>query len=57
MYEMFLDLEVGLQKCQFLAKIENWTNVYAFCSRKLIIINEYLIYMEDSSYFGDVKVW
>ena len=34
---------IGVQKCQFLAKSENWTNVYACCSCKLIINNECLV--------------
>ena len=28
---------IGVQKCQFLAKSESWTTVYACCSCKLII--------------------
>ena len=33
---------IGVQKCQFLAKSENWTNTYAYCSSKLIVNNECL---------------
>ena len=36
---------VGMQKCQFLAKSENWTNVYVGCSCKLIIYDESLVYL------------
>ena len=34
---------ISVQKCQFLAKSEDWTNVYAFCSFKFIINNECLV--------------
>ena len=36
---------ISVQKCQFLAISEDWTNVYACCSFKLIINNECLIYI------------
>ena len=36
---------ISVQKCQFLAVSEDWTNVYACCSFKLIIINECLVYI------------
>ena len=36
---------IGVQKCQFLGKSENWTNAYAYCSCKLIFYNECLVYI------------
>ena len=36
---------IGVQKCQFLGKKENWTNAYAYCSSKLIVNNECLVYI------------
>ena len=36
---------ISVQKCQFLAISEDWTNVYACCSFKLIINNECLVYI------------
>ena len=36
---------ISVQKCQFLAILEDWTNVYACCSYKLIINNECLVYI------------
>ena len=36
---------IGVQKCQFLAKPENSTNAYAYCSSKLIVNNECLVYV------------
>ena len=36
---------ISVQKRQFLAKSEDWANVYACCSFKLIIYNECLVYI------------
>ena len=36
---------ISVQKYQFLAISEYWTNVYACCSFKLIINNECLVYI------------
>ena len=36
---------ISVQKCQLLAISEDWTNVYACCSFKLIINNECLVYI------------
>ena len=36
---------INVQKCKFLAISEDWTNVYACCSLKLIIYNECLVYI------------
>ena len=36
---------IDVQTCRFLAKSENWTNVYACCSCKFIISDECLVYM------------
>ena len=36
---------ISVQKCHFLAISEDCTNVYAFCSFKLIINNECLVYI------------
>ena len=36
---------IGVQKCQFLAKSENWTNSSAYCSSKLNVNNECLVYI------------
>ena len=36
---------IGVQKCQFLAKSENWTYVYDCCSCKLIMNDECLVYI------------
>ena len=36
---------IGVQKCQFLAKSENWTNVFVGCSCKLISNDESLAYI------------
>ena len=36
---------IGVQKCQFSAKSENWTITYANCSSKLIVNNEWLEYI------------
>ena len=36
---------IGVQKCQFLAKPENSINAYAYCSSKLIVNNECLVYV------------
>ena len=42
---------IGVQKCQILVKSENWTNVYAFVSSKLIVINECLAYIHSLTFF------
>ena len=34
---------IGVRKCQFLAKSENWSNAYAYCSNKSIVNNECLV--------------
>ena len=34
---------ISVQKCHFLAISEDWTNMYACCSFKIIINNEYLV--------------
>ena len=34
---------ISVQKCQFSAISEDWTNVYACCSLKIIINNECLV--------------
>ena len=36
---------ISVQKCQFSAISENWTNVYACCSCKSIINYECLVYI------------
>ena len=36
---------INVQKCQVLAISEDGTNVYACCSFKIIINNEYLVYI------------
>ena len=36
---------ISVQKCQFLAISEDWTNVYACCLFKLYINNECLVYI------------
>ena len=36
---------ISVQKCQCFAKSEDWTNVYACCSFKLIINSECLVYI------------
>ena len=35
---------ISVKRCQFLAISEDWTNVYACCSFKLFINNEFLVY-------------
>ena len=37
---------ISVQKCQFLAKSENWTIAYAYCSWKLTVYNECLVYVQ-----------
>ena len=37
---------ISVQKCQFLAISENWTNVYACFSFNLIINNECSVYIQ-----------
>ena len=41
---------ISVQKCQFLAISEDWTNVYAYCSFKLISNNECLVYIHSSDF-------
>ena len=36
---------ISMQKCQYIAISEDWTNVYACCSFKLIINNECFVYI------------
>ena len=56
----------SVQKCQFLAISENWTNIYACCLCKLIKDNEYFVYIHslDFNYlcnknwkFPFFKIW
>ena len=41
---------IGVQKCQYLAKWENWTNASAYCSSKLIVSNECLVYIQSLNF-------
>ena len=41
---------IGVRKCQFLAKSENLSNAYAYCSSKSIVNNEYLVYIHSLNF-------
>ena len=41
---------ISVLKCQFLVKSENWTKICACCSCKVIINDEFLVYIHSLAY-------
>ena len=47
---------INVQKCQFLAKSRNWTNVYVCCSCKLILNDERLVYIHSLDFLLNTHI-
>ena len=47
---------ISVQKCHFLANLENWTNVCVCCSCKLIINDECLVYIQSWDFFLNTHI-